>query len=196
MSKILVIHGPNLNLLGQREKDIYGQTTLDEINKKLTALAKENVVELDILQSNHEGDIVDAIGKCKETGINAILMSKICKKVILLDVSSKVLKLAESNINKVVKIFHLKNSDAKAVLTTLTEIVYSIRMLAKKDGSVCTDEFTNVLHVYPEIHAGMLNQLLVEGWFLFFPIHFIAASVTDVALFADIPWLSFAHLES
>lgn len=75
MSKILVIHGPNLNLLGQREKDIYGQTTLDEINKKLTALAKENVVELDILQSNHEGDIVDAIGKCKETGINAILIN-------------------------------------------------------------------------------------------------------------------------
>ena len=75
MKKILVIHGPNLNLLGQREKDIYGQTTLSEINAKLETLAEENDVELRILQSNHEGDIVDAIGKAKNDGVGAILIN-------------------------------------------------------------------------------------------------------------------------
>lgn len=59
--KILVIHGPNLNMLGQREPDIYGSFDLDEVNKKLKALAKELKVELDIAQKNGEGEIVDLI---------------------------------------------------------------------------------------------------------------------------------------
>jgi len=75
MSKILVIHGPNLNLLGQREKDIYGQTTLDEINVALTEFSKKYGVKLNIVQSNHEGEIVDIIGKVKEDHINAILIN-------------------------------------------------------------------------------------------------------------------------
>jgi 3-dehydroquinate dehydratase-2 len=75
MKKILVIHGPNLNLLGEREKDIYGKITLNEINNQLAALAKQHSVELKILQSNHEGDIVDAIGKVKAEGISAILIN-------------------------------------------------------------------------------------------------------------------------
>jgi len=75
MKKILVIHGPNLNLLGQREKDIYGQITLEQINAQLTKLAEENKVELNILQSNHEGDIVDSIGKAKSDGMHAILIN-------------------------------------------------------------------------------------------------------------------------
>lgn len=75
MSNILVIHGPNLNLLGQREKDIYGEMTLDEINKRLEKLAKDNGVTLTILQSNHEGEIVDAIGKAKDNKIVAILIN-------------------------------------------------------------------------------------------------------------------------
>lgn len=75
MSKILVIHGPNLNLLGQREKDIYGQTTLEEINAALTEVANGHDVVLDVLQSNHEGEIVDAIGKVKEKQINAVLIN-------------------------------------------------------------------------------------------------------------------------
>ena len=73
--KILVVHGPNLNLLGQREKDIYGKATLEEINQSLTELARAHKVELTILQSNHEGEIVDAIGKAKEDGIVAILIN-------------------------------------------------------------------------------------------------------------------------
>lgn len=75
MKKILVIHGPNLNLLGQREKDIYGQTTLEDINNQLQVLAKTHNVELTILQSNHEGDIVDCIGTAKKEGFSAILIN-------------------------------------------------------------------------------------------------------------------------
>jgi 3-dehydroquinate dehydratase-2 len=75
VSKILVIHGPNLNLLGQREKDIYGQTTLDEINALLMKLADENDVTLEILQSNHEGEIVDVIGAAKANQISAVLIN-------------------------------------------------------------------------------------------------------------------------
>ncbi|MCJ9714324.1 3-dehydroquinate dehydratase [Bordetella hinzii] len=57
--KILVLHGPNLNLFGRREPHIYGSTTLAEINQRLAPLAAELGVELDILQSNHEGDLID-----------------------------------------------------------------------------------------------------------------------------------------
>jgi 3-dehydroquinate dehydratase-2 len=57
--KILVVHGPNLNLLGRREPNIYGVTTLPQINEQLQKLAAELNVELIIVQSNHEGVIVD-----------------------------------------------------------------------------------------------------------------------------------------
>ena len=61
--KILIIHGPNLNLLGTREADIYGSKTLEEINGSLKKLSDELGVEIDIKQSNHEGEIVDMIQK-------------------------------------------------------------------------------------------------------------------------------------
>jgi len=73
--KVLVIHGPNLHLLGQRETDIYGETTLKEINDQLKQLAEKNKIKLKIVQSNHEGEIVDLIGKSKESDINAILIN-------------------------------------------------------------------------------------------------------------------------
>ena len=59
--RILVIHGPNLNLLGRREPEIYGRTTLDEINSHLAALGAQLGLALDTFQSNHEGAIVDRI---------------------------------------------------------------------------------------------------------------------------------------
>ena len=59
--RILVIHGPNLNLLGRREPEIYGRTTLDEINSQLTALGAQLGLALETFQSNHEGAIVDRI---------------------------------------------------------------------------------------------------------------------------------------
>lgn len=61
--KILVIHGPNLNLLGRREPHIYGNVTLQKINDALSRIAKKRNVILKILQSNEEGKIVDAINK-------------------------------------------------------------------------------------------------------------------------------------
>jgi 3-dehydroquinate dehydratase-2 len=71
--KILVLHGPNLNLFGRREPHIYGTTTLDEINEKLQALARELKVELVILQSNHEGALVDLFHKHMDDAAGAIL---------------------------------------------------------------------------------------------------------------------------
>ncbi|PIP20034.1 MAG: type II 3-dehydroquinate dehydratase [Candidatus Omnitrophica bacterium CG23_combo_of_CG06-09_8_20_14_all_40_11] len=65
MKKILVIHGPNLNLLGKREPDIYGKVTLEQINNELKKIAKKRKVSLTIKQSNYEGEIVDLIGKMK-----------------------------------------------------------------------------------------------------------------------------------
>ncbi len=59
--QILVIHGPNLNLLGKREKSIYGKTTLGEINKALVKMARTEKIRLDLFQSNHEGEIVTKI---------------------------------------------------------------------------------------------------------------------------------------
>ena len=74
MIKILVIHGPNLNLLCKREPDIYGKITIEDINKKLKEAAKKKKVTLEIFQSNHEGEIVDKIGKGKFK-YNALLIN-------------------------------------------------------------------------------------------------------------------------
>lgn len=59
--KILVIHGPNLNLLGTREGEVYGSVTLEEINERLQAYAADKRIEVRTFQSNHEGAIIDAI---------------------------------------------------------------------------------------------------------------------------------------
>ncbi|QWV92012.1 type II 3-dehydroquinate dehydratase [Geomonas oryzisoli] len=73
-TKILVLHGPNLNLLGVREPGVYGTTTLEGINQELRELATELSLELEIVQSNSEGALVDAIqgalGKCQGILIN------------------------------------------------------------------------------------------------------------------------------
>ena len=64
--RILVIHGPNLNLLGERQPDVYGKHKLADINRLLRADDSREGVTLRIVQSNHEGDIVDFIGKAKK----------------------------------------------------------------------------------------------------------------------------------
>ena len=61
MMNILLINGPNLNLLGTREPDIYGNKTLSDLEKDLIKVAKEKSINLECFQSNHEGEIVDKI---------------------------------------------------------------------------------------------------------------------------------------
>jgi 3-dehydroquinate dehydratase-2 len=65
MKKILVIHGPNLDLLGSREPRIYGEVTLKQINEELSKIARKKKFRLKIIQSNHEGEIVELIGRSK-----------------------------------------------------------------------------------------------------------------------------------
>lgn len=65
--KILVIHGPNLNMLGSREPDIYGRQTLDEINAGLTVQAEKLDLQLETFQSNYEGQIVEKIQQARNT---------------------------------------------------------------------------------------------------------------------------------
>ena len=67
MSKFLVLHGPNLNLLGQREPEIYGATTLQDINNRLQQQAQAAGHQLDCLQSNAEHELVDAIQSARQT---------------------------------------------------------------------------------------------------------------------------------
>lgn len=74
MKKVLVIHGPNLNLLGQREPDVYGKVTLAAIDNELKKAAKKRKAGLVIKQSNHEGRIVDLIGKARNK-FDAILIN-------------------------------------------------------------------------------------------------------------------------
>lgn len=74
VNRILVIHGPNLNLLGTREPEVYGSTTLAEIDAMLHRLGLDLGLEVEAVQSNHEGDIIDAIhgarGRCGGILIN------------------------------------------------------------------------------------------------------------------------------
>jgi 3-dehydroquinate dehydratase II len=63
VKKFLVIHGPNLNLLGEREPEVYGSMTLTQVNSKIKTFARNMKLTLRIFQSNHEGDIIDSIHK-------------------------------------------------------------------------------------------------------------------------------------
>src|SRR5438105_3368002 len=74
MIKVSLIHGPNLNLLGSREPQVYGRDSFDEINRKIKARAQQLEVEVRIFQSNHEGEIIDAIQDAR-TWADAIVIN-------------------------------------------------------------------------------------------------------------------------
>lgn len=73
--KILVLHGPNLNLLGKREPEIYGKDSLEDINSSLEKLAGELGVELSFLQSNSEAELLEAIQQASTKGISGVLIN-------------------------------------------------------------------------------------------------------------------------
>jgi 3-dehydroquinate dehydratase-2 len=72
---ILVIQGPNLNLLGTREPEVYGKTTLEDIHVKLGTIAKSHAVDLSTFQSNHEGELIDRIQQAKHDGVDFIIIN-------------------------------------------------------------------------------------------------------------------------
>jgi len=104
--KVLVIHGPNLNMLGMREPDIYGHQTLEEIDTALQAQAERLGLHIETFQSNHEGDIVDKIqqasGSCHGIIINpaAYTHTSIAIRDALSLVNIPVIELHLSNIYK------------------------------------------------------------------------------------------------
>ncbi len=75
MPKLLVLHGPNLNLLGSREPEVYGKTTLSDIDKSLTSKAKAQNYQLDTLQSNAEHELVERIHQAKNDDVGFIILN-------------------------------------------------------------------------------------------------------------------------
>lgn len=75
MAKLLVLHGPNLNLLGQREHTHYGHTTLQEIDQRLEAQARQAGHTLEHVQSNAEHELVDRVQKAKGAGVDFIIIN-------------------------------------------------------------------------------------------------------------------------
>ena len=75
MENILVLHGPNLNLLGSREPDVYGRVTLDEINARLTTLAASNAARLCCFQSNAEAELVERVQQARADGTQFIVIN-------------------------------------------------------------------------------------------------------------------------
>lgn len=104
--KILVLHGPNLNLLGTREPEVYGKTTLADINDAVRTLAAELGIEVDIFQSNGEGGLIDAIhaavGTCDGILINpaAYTHTSVALRDALAAVAIPTVEVHLSNIQK------------------------------------------------------------------------------------------------
>ncbi len=71
--RILLVNGPNLNLLGEREPDVYGSTTLAEIEQSVAERAATHGLEVDAVQSNHEGELIDAIHGARHTHVGIVI---------------------------------------------------------------------------------------------------------------------------
>lgn len=75
MPRILVLHGPNLNALGSREPDVYGRATLEDIHRDLERLGRELGCDLEFLQSNHEGILIDSLHGARARGFGGVLLN-------------------------------------------------------------------------------------------------------------------------
>jgi 3-dehydroquinate dehydratase-2 len=75
MYKALILNGPNLNKLGTREPEIYGNETLSDLENRLNSLLDKSIVKLSFFQSNHEGDIIDKIGSLGDENFDGLIMN-------------------------------------------------------------------------------------------------------------------------
>ena len=104
--KIMVIHGPNLNMLGRREPEVYGTATLEDVNEMLVQRAAELGLAVEAFQSNHEGELVDAIqaaeGTCSGMIINpaAYTHTSVAIKDALMLLDVPVVEVHISNVYK------------------------------------------------------------------------------------------------
>lgn len=105
--KVLVLHGPNLNLLGSRQPEIYGYETLDDVNNTLREKAVMADWDITCLQSNHEGELIDAIHAARLDGTQAIIINPAAythTSVAILDAlnafDGKVIEVHLSNVHK------------------------------------------------------------------------------------------------
>jgi 3-dehydroquinate dehydratase-2 len=73
--KILVLNGPNLNLLGTREPGVYGSTTLPQVDQQLVEIAREHEAQISCFQSNHEGALIDRIHQARIDGVDGIVIN-------------------------------------------------------------------------------------------------------------------------
>jgi 3-dehydroquinate dehydratase-2 len=107
MASILVLHGPNLNLLGTREPDVYGHATLDDINNELTSAAINAGHHLLAMQSNAEYELIERIHEARQEGINFIIFNpgafthtSVALRDALLGVSIPFIEVHISNVHK------------------------------------------------------------------------------------------------
>jgi 3-dehydroquinate dehydratase-2 len=105
--KILVIHGPNLNLLGKRDKDLYGTITMDEINQEIIYMAEQMGIEVEFFQSNYEGGIIDYLQQDSSRKAHGVLINPgaliryaYSFRQALVDFAKPVLEVHMSNIDK------------------------------------------------------------------------------------------------
>ncbi len=106
LKKILVLHGPNLNLLGERENEIYGSLTLAEINEEIKNFARANGIEVETFQSNHEGELVTKIQEARGK-VNGLVINPAAYTHTSVAIRDALAVLAESGI-PIVEV-HLSN---------------------------------------------------------------------------------------
>lgn len=140
--RILVLHGPNLNLLGKRQPEIYGRLTLEQINRKIRALAKELDVEVETRQSNSEGELVnwiqDSPGRFNALVINAAAYthSSVALRDALAAVGLPAIEVHISNIYKR-EAFRHRSLIAEAVVGQIAGFGYRSYLLGLRAAVEC-----------------------------------------------------------